>query len=328
MEIGLVKPPEGILNTIPSVLDFTSFTPLVLLSLMMIVLIGVAIKKPKGLAVLVMLFACISTSFMLPVQAVVYDYGSPLTTASIGLFAYYNKGVPIVLADTVTGWEAYTDYGTYYDGIVRVRMGTSLTTFTGTMHEYIDVPVRVRDDGWIMAWVTTAQSEKYIPFFTHMLAYNEGGGTPTAFTDYQTSLARAMYRILYCANVVGTYTYDDVGYYDYELPTATKLIMIHAYATSNLQAELYRKLYFSIPSGTVVKSFSISAHYCSYQYITYAFYFDTNLLASSGSRDNYDGVDTTAYTTTAKTHEVYISDLYTGGNKSTDFQIVQLIWMS
>jgi hypothetical protein len=325
MEIGLVKPPEEILNTIPSVLDFTSFIPLVLLSLMMIVLIGVAIKKPKGLAVLVMLFACISTSFMLPVQAVVYDYGSPLTTASIGLFAYYDLGVPITLADTVTGWEGYTDYGTYYDGIVRVRMATSLTVFTSSSSYYVDIPVRVRDDGWIMAWITTATAEKWIPFFTHSAEYGITAGTPTAFTDYQTSLSRALYRILYCANIVGTYTYDDVGYYDYEIPLATKFIMIHAYDYTSPNP-MYRHMYLSIPSGTVRKSYTMCNNYSSNGVNLYL-YFDETQLATTQSRNLYVGYDTTALCTLSTTHDISTLDTYASGSSGRDMQIVQMLWM-
>jgi hypothetical protein len=57
------------------------------------------------------------------------------------------------LADTVPAFVSYFDGGNYYDGLVRVwDSGTIGASSSVSYDDYVDVKVRVRADGWILAW--------------------------------------------------------------------------------------------------------------------------------------------------------------------------------
>jgi hypothetical protein len=147
-----------------------------------------------------------------------YDYGNPLDTSNIMLFAYYKDPSGWTLANTVPAFEAYTDHGNYYDGIVRVWMDqSSNTNFVGSEF-YVDVCVRVRADGWILAWLTAGQSRAYIVFWGHSIS----SATPPVIGA--TAPSRAIQRVFYAAGKTFP-GHTAINYYDFAHPTAKKLLI-------------------------------------------------------------------------------------------------------
>lgn len=178
------------------------------------------------------------------------DYGNPLTTTNIGLFAYYNETSDWTLADTVSAWQNYTDNGNYYDGYVRVWQDVTETTFVGD-DVYVDVYVRVRADGWILAWLNQSGVHERgdVVFWGHE---RQGTGNPPANS---TVLSRAMYRV-YNAAGESWDGYDAINYYDYEYTTATRLVI---FGESSPTVEFY----CTMPSGvTVVADYASASTWC------------------------------------------------------------------
>jgi len=234
-EIGLVKPPDEVLIVPPE--PTQPINPLMYL-VPMLLGTGLVVKYGKGIpnkskaikSSLLMLSLVILTFLSVPTPVVnAYAFGNPLTTASIGLFAYYNETADWTLADTVSGWQSYTDNGNYYDGIVRVWQDVNGATYVGN-DVYIDVNIRVRADGWIMAWLNQSQSKADI---VHWGRERQSGSSsaPSPQTG-TTSLYRAMQR-LYVAASVSPPANSAVNYYDYEYTSATKLIMFGNVATTS-----------------------------------------------------------------------------------------------
>ena len=189
------------------------------------------------------LLGCIVALMMVAPMVNAYSFGVPLTTTGIGLFCYYNEPTDFTLANTVTAFQAYTDHGTYYDGIVRVYQSAVGTTYTGS-GEYADVNIRVRADGWIMAWLNSTQDNKKILY--------TGAGTET---DYWTSLGRAISRIYYVSSKSFP-GYDALYYYDYSQPLATRLV----YLTMNFvvyYGDLTDATYYIIPNSQTVRKNTI-----------------------------------------------------------------------
>lgn len=153
------------------------------------------------------------------------NYGVPINTTNIGLFCYYNESTGWILNQTVTAFVYYTDYGNYYDAQVQVWQ-----EMTGSSYEGSDfcttVNVRVRTDGWIMAFINRTYDKANIPYWgaTRATYY---GGSPIANA---TSLARAIQRVYSAASKTFP-GYVAFSYYDFERPTATKLLMFGSWIT-------------------------------------------------------------------------------------------------
>ena len=146
----------------------------------------------------------------------------PLNTSEISLIAYYKRIGGWTLADTVPAFVSYFDGGNYYDGLVRVwdseTIGASSTVSGDT---FLDIKVRVRADGWILAWFHPYEDDAgAIVWWGHTRVQ---AGSPAA---YSTSLSRAMEIVFIVAGVEYSWPgYDMIGMYDYSEPSATRLLM-------------------------------------------------------------------------------------------------------
>lgn len=164
-----------------------------------------------------------------PLEALAASFGTPIVTTDIGLFAYY-EAADWDLNDVIPAFHNYTQYSNYVDGYVRVWSDVHGTTFEGDEYHdpdndrygYIDVSVRVRSDGWILAWINEDQNKGLICIWgDHVLQIAEFEAF-LPYDTYNTCLSRAIHRVYHNAGVswVG---YDEIFYYDYEYPDATRL---------------------------------------------------------------------------------------------------------
>ncbi|MFQ6052812.1 MAG: hypothetical protein ACE5OO_01100 [Candidatus Bathyarchaeia archaeon] len=158
----------------------------------------------------------------------------PLDTSVIGLFCYLKAADSITLKDCLSALQSYTAYGNYIDGTVRVWDSTATggsspyrsgdggeggydPDYTGcTGDTYLDVPVRIRGDGWIMAWLRRTDDRSRVVWWG-----DEPRNLPTPPT-YSTRIGRAIQIIMAAAGIAG-FTWTDVLYYDYEYPDARRL---------------------------------------------------------------------------------------------------------
>lgn len=193
-----------------------------------------------------------------PPEALASDFGTPLVTTDIGLFAYY-EAADWDLNDVIPACHNYTQYTNYIDGYVRVWIDVDGTTFEGDedhnpaiddRYGYIDVSVRVRSDGWILAWIEDTQNKAFICHWGGNIKTTTDNNTPN---DYETCLGRAIHRVYHNAGVswVG---YDVINYYDYEFPDATRLSifgLLNRDGAGALPNEEH--FYFIIPSGITIE---------------------------------------------------------------------------
>lgn len=184
-----------------------------------------------------------------------YDYGNPLDTSNIMLFAYYKDPNGWILANTVPAFEAYTDHGNYYDGIVRVWMDQSASNnFVGSEFS-VDVCVRVRADGWILAWLTKDQSYAYIVFWGHSISV---AASPVIGA---TTPSRAIQRVFYAAgkNFPG---HTAINHYDFTHPTAKKLLIfgksLQRYGTAGTSTATF---YYTFPAHVQILDTASSISY-------------------------------------------------------------------
>ena len=168
------------------------------------------------------------------------DYGNPLDTSNIGLFCYYNQTSGWTLNDTVPAFTIYTDHGNYIDGEVTVWQDATGNTYAGSDFN-TTVMVRVRADGWIMAWTNKTQERGELLFYGHnRLSY----GT---LTINATSLSRAIERVFYASGQVFC-GYSAVRYWDFEYDSSTRLIIFgrETNRTSTTVGILAEHFYFTI----------------------------------------------------------------------------------
>jgi hypothetical protein len=147
----------------------------------------------------------------------------------MGLIAYYN--------DTALGWnltliigafENYTintEYA-YVDGYIRVWQDATGGTYVGS-DVYIDIPARVRQDGWLMAWLPRSANYSYALYwgFNH-----KGWMTSASPVANATSMARALQRVY--ASASRTWVgYNVISYYDFQYSSASRLVWAGRYYT-------------------------------------------------------------------------------------------------
>ena len=176
------------------------------------------VKAKRILSVATMVAAVLLTPCLSGAIYAANDFGNPLDASNIMLFAYYKDPNGWVLADTVPAFENYTAYGNYYDGFVRVWMDQPASNnFIGSQF-YVDVCVRVRADGWILAWLTKDQSYAYIVFWgrTYISA-----GPPVIGA---TIPSRAIQRVFYASGKTFP-GHSAINHYDFTHKTAKKLLI-------------------------------------------------------------------------------------------------------
>ena len=78
-----------------------------------------------------------------------------LDTSKIGTFAYiyYGDDIDITGEDLLSHFHAYEQHSSYVDGVMRIwDTGSESEAPINPYNNYCDVYVRVRTDGWMMAF--------------------------------------------------------------------------------------------------------------------------------------------------------------------------------
>jgi len=164
----------------------------------------------------------------------------PLNTSQISLFAYHQQIGGWTLADTVPAFVSYFDGGNYYEGYVRVWDVGIGASGSG---DYIDVRVRVRADGWILAWLNKSIDDSgAIVWWGHRQMET---GFPIS---YSTTLSRAL-NIVYYVSGVDFPGYDQISMYDYSEPNATRLLIFGDSFASSWK----RTFYYTIPANSTIE---------------------------------------------------------------------------
>jgi len=261
----------------------------------------------------------------------------PLDTSVISLLCYYDHGSPITLADTLLAFQTYIQYDNYIDGTVRVWSATNLGPTSsrsgdGTSCSYpkgddsFDVHIRVRTDGWILAWMLRTEDYGEVVWWGQL----PDNGATTNPTAYSTRLSRAIKIILDQAGIAGGWSYEtSVDYFDYEYVTATKLYMFgKIYNTGYVESplELHSYVYHTVPPGITVRRARASwsryhaSNATSRQYYIWLYY-DSNILlyASHSGASCYwyytRAYDVLAYMTTGVQHYTDVKITWnSGGN--------------
>ncbi len=194
----------------------------------------------------------------------------PLNTSEISLIAYYERASGWTLAETVPAFVGYIDGGNYYDGFVRVwDSGTIGSVSTEPDDTYIDVEVRVRADGWLLAWFNRFKDDSgALVWWGHRRITV---GFPPA---YSTTLTRAI-EVVFTVSGVGFPGYEQIGLYDYSEPDATRLLIFghSAYGT--------RTYYYTIPAESTMVPIKLLIRAGGYG--NSKLYVDNALIYSRGS---------------------------------------------
>ena len=168
----------------------------------------------------------------------------PLNTTAIGFIAYYQRSAGFTLSNTLPAFLSYTDGGNYYDGKVRVwDSGTIGGSSTTTSDTYVDISVRVRTDGWVIAWFDRQRDDAAaIVWWGHTRQWE---GNPPL---YSTTLSRAI-EIVFQVAGVGFPGYNAIGIFDYSQPTATRLLIFGM--SKGLSAAIGTiNYYYTIPTSS------------------------------------------------------------------------------
>lgn len=232
--INLTPPPEEVL-TVPghganeTANAFYAIYAFIVAIAAAAILLTAYIKKVRSTRA-ILTAAAIAAVLFLPCLArpalAEHDFGVPLDTSNIMLFAYYYEPSGWTLINTLPAFESYTNYGNYIDGIVRVWMDQSASNnFVGSECP-IDVRVRVRADGWILAWLTKSHSYAYIVFWGHS-AFSSGPPVIGA-----TVPTRAIQRVYYAAGKTFP-GHTAIKIWDFSHPTATKILIFGKSITQN-----------------------------------------------------------------------------------------------
>ena len=197
-----------------------------------------------------------------------------IDTSFIGTFAYMRPATTIQLADVLPYFHTYQQYSEYVDGVMRIY------ETGGESGTYCDVYVRIRTDGWIMAffpddahqgqacwgsypWILENYDNRgNLLWWGHACT---GSGNPPANS---TRLGRALSELWDAVkansdNPTYVFDYADVGYYDYEHTTAAKIYIFGV--TRSGSSGITVHWYFTIPVGTTLLSghanWSSQSHY-------------------------------------------------------------------
>jgi hypothetical protein len=179
-----------------------------------------------------------------PTQAIQSAITPPLNTSKMSFIAYYQQVGGWTLANTVPAFINWSNGGNYYDGLVRVWDSGTIGAVSSVVDDaYLDIHVRVRADGWIVAWFDRLLDDPAgIMYWGHVAA---GGGAPA---PYSTTLSRAL-EIVYTVAGVGFPGYNQIGMYDYSEPSATRLLVFGNSISYNNPTVNY---YYSIPTNSTM----------------------------------------------------------------------------
>jgi len=245
--LELKKPPEEALivpemEVAPQLPGTLYLFFLAIAALTFIIVLGYRMGKGRRIArAALMIFTIALTPLIIQTVQAGYSFGNPLDTSNIMLLAYYKDPNGWTLASTVPAFEKYTDHGNYYDGIVRVWMDKKGNEYIGTEF-YIDVCVRVRADGWILAWLNRTHSYAYIVFWGHSY---KGAESPVIGA---TVPSRAIQRVFYTAGKTFP-GYAAISHYDFTHPDAGK-ILIFGKCFSAYGSTSTAYIYYTIPASS------------------------------------------------------------------------------
>jgi len=278
------------------------------------------VKLGRVVQVMTMVLAVALMPYITGVVHATHDYGNPLDTSNIMLFAYYQDPNGWTLANTVPAFESYTDHGNYYDGIVRVWMDQSASNnFVGSEF-YVDICVRVRADGWILAWLTRDQSYAYIVFWGHSIQ------TATSPVVGATVPSRAIQRVFYVAGKTFP-GHNAINYYDFAHPTAKKLLIFgksYQWATSPGGTVTF---YYTFPAYVqILDAASSISYHETYNGNSGSIKIDDILVANLGSNTYWFSVSlpSEAITTEMK-HTVALSVQLSGGYSRINIALISWI---
>lgn len=317
--IPMKEPPEEALIVPPVSKSIPHWEIWAILALTIIVLnifLLIRLKRRKAVYLSAILLFAILSSFP---AVLAYDYGSPLNTSGIALFAYYNETSDWTLADTVSAWQEYTDNGNYYDGIIRVWQDVSGSTFDGN-DVYIDVECRVRADGWILAWHNqTGTDYGNYPFYGRERNGNNGP------IENSTSLSRAIERVYVSAGktFVG---YDEINYWDYQFTNTKRLMFFGRYIYESSYGTYNEYWYFIIPDGVTCEQAWVSCGgYVSGSGSYFRLYFDSvQQLSYSNTEGGWGSANVTDVCTENTQHTLRILGY---GNLVRNLGVMML-WLS
>lgn len=184
------------------------------------------------------------------------EAASTIDTSNIFLMAYYNSSTNIDLSQAIQEFDFVTEStGQYVEGKVRIwydnpdgrnpgniqdfelRDGVDTNIFFAT-----NVTVRVRSDGWIVAWLTNDQS------LNDIVSWDDANSEAL---PSNTTLSMAIWRIT--DKIGANYNQSEIKYYSYKYPSADRLL-IGGRVTSTAPYHIQdgSTYYFMIPSTNTV----------------------------------------------------------------------------
>ena len=174
-----------------------------------------------------------------------------INTSNIFIIGYYNSESDIDLSQAMQEFDHITETtDQYIEGILTIWHDNSDGINPGNIYEYeykngaktdtllaSTINVRVKSDGWIVAWLTNDQDINDLVFWND-------AKSDTDLTD--TTIGKAIWRI---SNRIGI-NYDNklVNYYSYKYPAADRLL-IGGRTVYCRDKETY---FFLIPSATTL----------------------------------------------------------------------------
>ncbi|MCD4651427.1 MAG: hypothetical protein K8S56_06540 [Candidatus Cloacimonetes bacterium] len=174
--------------------------------------------------------------------------GDQIDTSNILVMGYYDTGTEIDLSQAIQEFDYVTEStGQYVEGKLQMWCDHPDGRKVGYIQDYerrddtytdilfaSNVSVRVKSDGWIVAWLTNDQN------IGDIVLWNDAnsGSNPS-----DTTIGKAIWRI---TDRVGIdYDKNGVNYYSYKYPAADRLLIGGRMVTGD-QGETYR---FLIPSA-------------------------------------------------------------------------------
>lgn len=196
-----------------------------------------------------------------------------LDTSFIGTFAYIQPATEVQIADVLPYLHAYQQYPEYVDGVMRIFDAG------GTSGYYCDCYVRVRTDGWMMAFFPDDANQGSACWGSYAWVlgdYNNRGdlvwwghthtttGNPTAdSTRLGRALSEMWTQLAANSDTPGySFAYTDVGYYDYVHTSSSKIYLFGAHIYKGAGAgSVNQYFYFTVPAGTTIQAACASHGY-------------------------------------------------------------------
>ena len=216
--------------------------------------------------------------------------GDQIDTSNILVMGYYyTNGTEIDLSQAIQEFDYVTEStGQYVEGKLQMWCDCPNGINPGDIQVYerrddadtdilfaTNITVRVKSDGWIVAWLTNDQNISDIVF------WNDAN---TNSNPSDTTIGKAIWRI---TDRVGIdYDKDEVNYYSYKYPAADRLLIGGRMVTGNSD-ETY---HFLIPSATTVYMANLT--WTAYLYDTSISYYTS---ASIKMDDEYVFSKSTTY---------------------------------